>query len=362
MSGRLLVMGNVDGTSAAPSMALHRTARTAERSVNIDLIKGALVLTMVVYHCASASVAPEVRQVRGNLSFLHYSFLIISGYLCGIHYFPQLGERRAATCRRLVSRAGKIAVLFLMANVAYHILGLGDRDALSEALASPVRILTAIFVTIDGSYVAFEVLWYISLFLLLVSVLFRAKSMKSLVFSSLAVVGIAMFVPGQSVVFLSIGCIGLVAGMLASQGYLNRIYQALLKAPFLPVAFLVVDVLFLRDIRSDGAHCIVIPLRFVEACSWFYIVVWILPRLSDRHRVRNAITLMGQYTLLSYLAQMPCARIASLAMRRLPWSSALLYLVSVAFVLAITYAVVLGVHWGRRQSRTIDAVYVKAFS
>ena len=332
-----------------------------KRNRNIDHIKGFLVLAMIAYHCSSASTFPAVRQIRGHLSFLHYSFLIISGYLCGMHYFPRLNEHRGALRRRIISRAIRIMILFLVANVVFHILGLADRTALSELAAHPSSVLTAMFVTIDGSYVAFEVLYYISMCLVLISVLFTLRSMRSILCSSLVVVGVAMVLPGQCVVFMGMGCVGLAAGMLASRGYLDSFYQTLLRLPLLPVAFLLADMLLLSDIRSDGAHYIVIPLRLTESCCWFYVAVWTLSKLSDHHMMRGAIASLGQYTLLSYLVQMPCARIVNHAFGGPSWIGPFHYMVCVAIVFAFTLSVVLCVKWLREESEIVNVIYMRGF-
>lgn len=333
-----------------------------KRSRNIDYIKGFLVLSMIIYHCSSASAFPDIQKIRSHLSFLHYAFLIVSGYLCGVHYFPKLTEHRLTVRKRILSRAIRLMILFLAANVVFHLLGLGDRTALSELAANPSRVLTAMFVTIDGSYVAFEVLYYISMCLVLVSVLFILRSMKAILYASLAVVVTAMFLPGQYVVFMSLGCIGLAAGMLVSRGYPDSFHQTLLRFPLLPLAFLAANAL-LSDIRSDTdtAHYILIPLRLMESYCWFLVAAWAFSSLSDRHRLCSAFASLGQYTLLCYLVQMPCVRVVNHVFRGPGWIGAFHYVLCVAVVFMATYGMVLCVTWLREESAIVDVLYMKGF-
>lgn len=62
-----------------------------KRLENVDIIKGFLVITMIVYHCV-ISDNPELLRVKNSIPFIHSSFLIIAGFICGYHYWPRINQ------------------------------------------------------------------------------------------------------------------------------------------------------------------------------------------------------------------------------------------------------------------------------
>ena len=68
------------------------TLKTRKRNDDIDIIKGFLVLIMIFFHCASMTmdIYPDLRIVPKILDWLHFGFILMSGFLCGWYYSPKV--------------------------------------------------------------------------------------------------------------------------------------------------------------------------------------------------------------------------------------------------------------------------------
>src|SRR5574340_615283 len=64
------------------------------RNADLDIVKGMLVFVMLTYHCASVIEGSGfwqiIRWIPNQIAFIHFAFLILSGFLCGWHYYPKL--------------------------------------------------------------------------------------------------------------------------------------------------------------------------------------------------------------------------------------------------------------------------------
>jgi len=55
----------------------------SQRSQELDVIKGMLVVVMVFYHCASMAVDKYnfLSNITDRIAFIHYAFVLISGVI-----------------------------------------------------------------------------------------------------------------------------------------------------------------------------------------------------------------------------------------------------------------------------------------
>ena len=87
-----------------------------KRDNAIDFIKGFFVLGMVVYHTTNYFII-------GNLSFYNYfsyvaqGFIFISGFICASFYYEKYKKDKRYVISRLVSRAFKLVLIFLVINL-----------------------------------------------------------------------------------------------------------------------------------------------------------------------------------------------------------------------------------------------------
>ena len=90
-----------------------------KRNEEIDIIKGFLVLLMIFFHCASMAkdIYPDLRIVLKILDWLHYGFILMSGFLCGWYYLPKLKTDKRIVKNRIKIRGVKLVVLFVVINL-----------------------------------------------------------------------------------------------------------------------------------------------------------------------------------------------------------------------------------------------------
>ena len=93
----------------------------------MDLIKGCLVVMMVVYHSASSSPNAQVNlSVTHAIPFVHGGFVVVTGFLCGFHYWPLIRRSREDVVKRLLVSAAKLALVFEGCNIDMGVAGIGQ--------------------------------------------------------------------------------------------------------------------------------------------------------------------------------------------------------------------------------------------
>lgn len=146
------------------------------RLPEIDVARGYLVLIMLVYHCVLSDFFPELNSIKSTVRFIHTAFLTMAGFLCGWHYLPKGQQEPAAVAGRLITRGIKLLAIFLLANVVLYVIGFHDVRALYSACSSPAGVIEHTVVTVSGRLFTFEILAYISVFLILAGCFMRFPS------------------------------------------------------------------------------------------------------------------------------------------------------------------------------------------
>lgn len=280
-----------------------------KRNTDLDIVRGMLVFFMVVYHSASVISEPQfqhyAKMITDRVSFIHYAFIIISGFLCGWYYTPRLTDSEAAIRKRIFIRAVKLLSVFLALNFLFYSMGIVYSY---ERLVSKVNSIEGILLflnSLPGDYVAFEVLYYIAIFLLLSS--FIIGNNLLLLLAVLVSLIFTFKNPGLPY-WLLYGIIGMVIGIWVQRGYFNIFWHILERTKGIPL----ISSLILYQIFLSPIHMIMFRYKFyylnifiyvLESSLWFLTFVFLF-RLININSLKNAITLAGRYILIGYIVQM----------------------------------------------------------
>jgi hypothetical protein len=280
-------------------------AKYEGRNVELDIIKGFLVLVMLFYHCASISDLASLRIIMRKIDFIHYAFLIITGFLCGYHYYPIIGSTRGKVRARLLSRSIKLIIIFAVGNVAYYFLGYGHVDLGNVFIQSDLLVLfrSLLFRVPE---VAFEILYLISLFLFAVGLIISFSWAKWFLLSVFLLPAVVDSIP---LLFMALGCAGMIIGMLVKDGYLDflgpLIHRHLWIFPL--VLTMIITLVPTPDRWHVGTKG---PFLFFLLATpiWLFSGLWAIEQTCSRY-VQKQVVLLGRYTLLAYILQVVFARV-----------------------------------------------------
>ena len=280
-----------------------------KRNIDLDIVRGMLVFIMVVYHSASVISEPQFQHsakiITDRVSFIHYAFILISGFLCGWYYTPRLKDSKTAIRKRIFIRAVKLLSVFLALNFLFYSMGIVYSY---ERLISKVNSIEGILLFLNrlpGDYVAFEVLYYIAIFLLLSSFIIG----NNLLFSLSVLVSLILTFKNPGLPYwLLYGMIGMIIGIWVQRGYFNNFWHVLERTKGIPL----ISILILYQIFLSPIHMIMFRYKFyylnifiyvLESSLWFLTFVFLF-RLINSNILKNAITLIGKYILIGYIVQM----------------------------------------------------------
>lgn len=239
------------------------------RNVELDIIKGGLVCIMLLYHCASVSAFPVLRVVTDYFQFIHFAFLVITGFLCGYHYFAASQTSPSKVAQRLLIRAWKVFAIFLFANVVYHCLGYGRMGwERLRAVHGPMAVVNEFLNKLPGDFIAYEILYLISAFLLVASVLVLFNNAKWLLG---IIVLLTTCVPGRAMLFIAFGCSGMLFGILVQEGCLTFLASWIRKYRWIFPILLILNLVFISlpstwPLGNGGK----LAFYLLQTVIWFY--------------------------------------------------------------------------------------------
>lgn len=330
--------------------------RSRQRLPDVDVIKGCLVTVMVLYHCVCVTPSDELRLVTYAIPFIHSAFLVITGFLCGYHYWPRVAEDGVAVSRRLLGRASRLTCLFLGSNLILMAAGLGrDFSVVGRFFVDLPSFLDNCIVGISGECFAFEILMYIAEFLFLAGLIARFPRYGYAVLVALILA--ALTLPGNTLLFLAFGAWGMLAGIAVGQGGLSHVHRLLNSHRFVVLVLWLLVIL----VESKGdprlPNAVKLPLRAAETVLWFYAILLTVAHVKA---CRERLAFLGKYTLFGYLFQMPAAVLVYAATRHLALGVWGRYVVSVCIVTVATYMAVSFLHRLRTDVH-LDRVYQVVF-
>jgi len=117
---------------------------------------------MVFFHCASMAMDnyPDLRIAARILNWLHFGFILISGYLCGWYYSPKIKSSQRSVKKRLKIRGIKLIVLFALINLflySIQFMGVFSIDMLRHTIISANAILNNYILSMNGKLFGFQV-------------------------------------------------------------------------------------------------------------------------------------------------------------------------------------------------------------
>lgn len=291
---------------------------SSTRLMFVDDFKGVLVILMIVYHSAYVFHAqqPEVYLfLTKNVIFLHSAFLVVTGFLVGAYYSQRAAKNWLHESRRLAVRATKIAFVLLATNWLVYIVGLFPNSAgFYEALPSWNALGMQLF-SISGQSVAFEILAYFVLYLLLAAFTIHLSEWKSGIVM-LVFLGLFLIFPGGQTFLMMFMAL---AGELAGRAYVGNRFQlpVFSKGWLSPWVLLLSRPLFF--LGYDQLDKRWEPLLLVlDTLIWWCATLWIVDRISKRTQV--SLRGLGAFTLVAYLIQMPIVRLCAVQFQDAnPW-------------------------------------------
>lgn len=335
------------------------------RSTDIDIIKGMLVFVMLTYHCASvtegAGAWPVIRWIPQQIAFIHFAFLILSGFLCGWHYYPKLASDERGARERLIARGVKLIALTFILNVALYMSGFGYRiDKLISATNSLSGFLGNVVLNVKGDLVAFEILYYIGLFLVAASLLLGRTNLIVL-----ALLTVALSLAGKTfnvLHFLSYGFLGFLAGMLTVHGHFSYFWSFMERTRGLAVAFIFVGYQMLAPhIHGIAGAWLLWFVYSFESGLWFLFFIFLFRTFSHENIVSRLIMVVGRYTLAAYIAQMLLVRLGFFLLSKLGMEGWNYYIANwVICSTILTATIVIGDHL-RTRSHIINRTYKLVF-
>ena len=334
-----------------------------KRNEKIDIIKGVLVLLMVVYHCASMTMSrvPEFLIITNKLGFLHSSFLIISGYICGCYYFPRLniGERQVK--RRLYQRAWKMFLIFLISNlILYLIIPVFDIKKMIFALEIEGGFIKNCILSMNGNFAAFEILYYFSIFFFLIGFSIKYLSNFFLLVSLIIISGFSIF--SHTAFFVGCGMVGYLFGVLFVERRLEKFWNSIIKFKWLFPMLLILYITFHPNVGLFFKCYPYMKLAFVslETFLWFISFLVIILNFFGR-QLQNVIILLGNYTLFAYMFQMLIIRVVSIVCCRFSIIGFDYYFISLITTVIILFVTLISLDKLRNSHKAIDDIYCTVF-
>jgi hypothetical protein len=266
-----------------------------------DCVKGCLVVLMVIYHVMSIMSAAETEDFR-YIRFVSGSFIFVTGYIVARFMQPGFSRDPMTVSRRLVIRGVKIFLIFTALNVLIQATGVGNVDKMQLGPDDYWTHAATIYLVGDGRVSSFVILLPIAYLLMVAPVLLRLASynekwMPAFMLAIVLVVAALPTLTARSAVieFMLIGLVGACAGLLSrpfETGSSDSRWRwlAALGALFVSV--------WIAGNLGNSVATYTLGIALVSKCM--YEVAHSGPAIRG---LSSSMALLGQYSLLSYIAQ-----------------------------------------------------------
>lgn len=289
-----------------------------QRIPALDFTKGSLVLIMVLYHWLNYFYPNQGRvDLFRYLRFLTPSFIFITGFLVSNVYFTKYGVENRRLPARLLERGIKLLAVFAVLNVIRTLLlPVGARQQLIEEHAS-LRSLVNLYVIGtnlgggQGKAIAFFILVPIGYLLILSALLVvgtrRWPRFCYFVFG-LCALGLSLLTfAGLSSANLQLLTIGLL-GVIVGGARIERVTR-FVNRPWIVVAA------YACYLAAITVWNVIYVLQIVGVCLSL-MIIYMIGDAGQRHGViRSEIILLGQYSLVGYIAQIAILQVLYQAFR-----------------------------------------------
>jgi len=350
---------------AAASGAATAFSGKPQRIPALDFTKGALVLIMVLYHWLNYFYANQSGlDVYRYLRFLTPSFIFITGFLVSNVYFSKYGVTNPRLPRRLIERGLKILAVFVALNLVRTLMV--PRAAREQLIAEHLsaRSLTNLYIIGtdlgggQGKAVAFYVLVPIGYLLVLSAMLLiGARVWRRFFHLTLAVCFLALLaldLRGLSSANLQLITIGLL-GVILGYTPIDKISKFVNRPLWVIAAYLC----YLAAITIWN---VIYPLQIVGVCVSLMTIYMLGDAGRGRGWIRKEIILLGQYSLVGYIAQIAILQLLHQALRHTPLISPGIQITSFIAAVVLTVMVVEATHRARRRIGAADRIYRAVFA
>ncbi len=304
----------------------------------VDNFKGLLVVLMVFYHSAFVLHAEQRDAylfITRNMVFLHSAFLFVTGFLVGSYYFSRQQPAGFSASWRLLTRAMKIAAVFVTANLLVTWCGLGS--AASSNLLSWKFLRDSLLVSVSGEAFAFEILAYFVMYLTLAALTVRVSDRIVWSMSLLILLAYACWPSSKTLLMLLMALAGECAGRAYSTGGLQRIASIGSQcSTWIRLLVLALTRPLFYVAYSEVPEALEPLLLMVDTGIWW----WASTELIDGMHVgiADSIRSFGTFTLVAYLVQMPVARLCASQLRL--DNAWLFYGLTLLLTFAVTFGVI----------------------
>lgn len=332
----------------------------APRIAALDFTKGALVLTMVLYHWINYFIGPQWPYYF-YLRFLTPSFIFISGFIISHIYLSKYDAADARLPKRLLVRGLKLIVIFVVLNMAralvIPILSPGTQ------LAHPLALnnILAIFVTgnfpVTSKIASFSILVPIAYLLMFSAILMFPYRFYQYLFHAVCVL-LLMAISGLALIgaqslnleYVAIGMFGVLIGFAPIRA-INRF----VRHPYI-IALAYLGYLIVITIWN-----VPFPLLIVGVCLSVMVIYLVGDAKGKSNKVRKEILLLGKYSLFGYISQIAILQVLYASFRHFNLGIPML-VVSFFSSFILTVISVEVVDRARTAATSVDRLYKAVFA
>jgi acyltransferase-like protein len=311
----------IDATNSAPAV----------RDLTLDVVKGALVVVMVVYHAMnifSTAGPDEYAYVR----FVSGSFILMSGYIVARFDGPRFKADWRDTSRRLVARGLKLLILFTLLNLLINLTGIGNPDKVQLGLQGYTDTLFEVYVAGEPRYASFQILLPIAYLLVAApTVLMLGRLSKWLFVASFATAFALSLLGIESVNldFAVLGAIGLSGGILT-----NSVEKPLaMTGVWSTAGSLLASVILMKYLSANLATYAFGTMVILK------LLYELGKAVGPESPLARALILLGRYSLICYIAQIIFMQVLSRGLSRPRWElgyeTILVVVATVGFLLVL---------------------------
>ncbi len=326
----------------------------AVRDLTLDVVKGTLVVAMVVYHAMNifTTAGPdEYVYVR----FVSGSFILMSGYIVARFHEARFKADWRSTSRRLVVRGLKLVMLFTLLNLLINLTGIGNPNKVQLGIQRYMSTLFEVYVAGAPRIASFQILLPIAYLLVAAPALLMLGRLSKWIFAASFAMAFALSLFGiesANLEFAVLGAIGLSGGMLTDA----------MEKPFA-----------MRGVWRIGGSLLasVLLMKYLNAnlatsALGTMVILKLLYDLSKAvrpgSRLARATILLGQYSLVCYIAQIIFMQALSWGLSRPRWElgyeTIFVVFATVVFLLAFSASLAML----RDRYRFVDTAYKLTFS
>lgn len=329
----------------------------SDRNLAIDFLRGVLVVFMLLGHCFQF-FNPTFWYVKYDM-WVPGAFIFMAGFMMSFHYSKSYNLYTANIYYRIIQRSIKLLLIFLVANIIIQNL-LTNEGGFAFFHNNDIISLDFyynVFVKGDPGISNFHIILPIAYTLIFsCALIFIFKS--NLVLSSFPVILFIIICAwlwffnngGYNARFLSVGLLGFFFGL----GFPNNFERIYKQKYYLFLIFFLYQI-FISFVPS---YYLVYLINVILVLVIIYIISL---SLNFRSKFEQAVILLGQYSLLSYLAQIAMLWATSLLFENDVLNSFLVLLIFLILSICL-FLLIKIIHDMRQKSLFINGIYRLMFA